>query len=298
MKLFGYTLGVTKEDQIAQKAELQARFPEAVKIYSESCSRNGRGAGKPTRQTRGHALIAAKSGTTLATDKLERLGADEAETTAICFALLEDGVHLVAIDDKIDTRKDSSFFDAIKLKMAALKISKAKATKILDEARKRGAGTRKVSLQPEAVAVLATVVSEGASHSQRRKVRQEIVAQHEARVLEMLKEGLGPLDIGKELGLEHARIRSIARHHGLKIDRRFKNGIQGRLLGAEDQKAIAKRLGQGEKPSEIARAYGVNVDSIYRVQRVIGGSVKLKRYQNSRNAGNPETQPQTALGSM
>ncbi len=281
MKLYGYTLGVTKDDQIAQKAELQAQFPEAVKIYSESCSRNGRGSGKPTRQTRGHALIAAKFGTTLATDKIERLGADEAETTAICFALLEEGVQLVALDDKIDTRVDSSFIDANKAKLAALKISKAKATKILDEARKRGAGTRKVSLQPEAAAVLATVVSEGASHSQRRKARQEIVAQHEARVLEMLKEGLGPLDIGRELGLEHARIRSIARHHGLKIDRRFKDGIQGRILGADDQKTIAKRLAHGEKPNAIAREYGVNVDSIYRVQRVMGGAVKLKRYEDS-----------------
>ncbi|MEI3807633.1 recombinase family protein [Agrobacterium sp. CCNWLW32] len=284
MKLFAYTLGVTKEDQDEQKARLVARFPEAAKVYSESCSRNGRSAGRPTRQTRGHALMAVKSGTVLATDKIERLGADEAEVTALCFALLEEGVQIVAIDDGVDTRKDSMFSVSIQDKLGKLKIRKPDARRILADARQLGARTRHVRLSDDKKAVIDQVTAQGAVASVRKQLRQQLLAQHEAKVVQLLNEGKTPTEIGQDLNVAERTVRNIAKHHGLNIDRRFKSGIKGRVLGAEDQQAIAKRIWNGEKATDLAREYGVQVRSIYRAQEVMEGRVKLKRYQNGNNA--------------
>lgn len=288
MKLVAYTLGITKTEQEQQKAKLQAQFPEAVKVYSESCSRNGT-TGRPTRQTRGHALMALKAGDVFVTDKLERLAADGVELAAICTALLQEGVHIVSTEDNVDTRKDSMFRDFM-----ARKVSKKKAAEVLADARQRGARMRHVRLPDEARAVINQVVEEGASGRVRKELRQQLVAQQEAKVLAMLKENKGPLEIGRELGLDNRVIRNIAKHHGLNIDRRFKGGIQGRILGAEDQQAIAKRINNGEKASALAKEYGVKITSIYRAEQVMDGRVKLKRYQNAGNSGKPDTRPQTA----
>ncbi|OCJ55008.1 hypothetical protein A6U94_26865 [Agrobacterium tumefaciens] len=53
------------------------------------------------------------------------------------------------------------------------------------------------------------------------------------------------------------------------------------VLGAEDQKTIAQRIWNGEKPTALATEYGVQVRSIYRAQEVMEGRVKLKRYENA-----------------
>lgn len=280
MKLFAYALGVTREDQIERKAKLQALFPEAVKVYSESCSRNGRSAGKPTRQTRGHALLAAKAGTVLATDKMDRLGADEAEVMAICFALLEEGVYLVAIDDGVDTREGGSkFSNSIKSKLASM-MSEDDARKILADARELGARTRHIKLTDEKKAAIDQVVAEGATGKERKELRQQLLAQHEEKIVGLLKEGKTPNEIGNDLSIAERTVRNVARHHGLNIDRRFKNGMKGRVLGADDQQLIAKRIWNGEKANDLAREYGVQVRSIYRAQEVMEGRVKLKRYIN------------------
>lgn len=288
MKLIGYTLGITKVEQELQKADLLARFPDAKKVYSESCSRNGT-TGKPTRQTRGHALNALKPGDVLVTDKLEYLAADGIELAGICTALLAEGVHIVSTGDDVDTRKDSMFRDFM-----ASKISKKKAEKALAEARLRGARQRHVRLPDEALAVINQVVEEGATGLQRKQLRQQLVAEQEAKVLAMLKENRSPFDIGRELGVDNRVVRNIAKHHGLNIDRRFKSGIQGRILGEADQKVIGKRLNDGERAADLAREYGVSYDSVYRIQRVMEGRVKLKRYQNAANSTHAETRSQTA----
>lgn len=288
MKLIGYTLGTTKTEQEKQKAALQAQFPEAVKVYSESCSRNGT-TGKPTRQTRGHALNALKAGDVLVTDKLEYLAADGEELAGICTALLAEGVHIVSTGDDVDTRKDSMFRDFM-----ASKVSKKKAAELLADARLRGARQRHVRLPDEALAVINQVVEEGATGKQRKQLRQQLVAEQEAKVLAMLKENKVPADIGRELGVDNRVVRNIAKHHGLNIDRRFKNGIQGRILGAEDQKVIGKRMRDGEKAADLAREYGVSYDVVYRIQRVMEGRVKLKRYQDTGSGRPTNSLSQTA----
>lgn len=279
MKLIGYTLGQTKTEQEAQKAELQERFPEIAKVYSESCGRNGFGS-KPTRQTRGHALMAVQAGDVLVTDKLERLAADGAELAAICCSLLAEGVHILATEDDIDTRKDSMFQDFMKAQLGKMRISKVKAAEVLADARKRGSRTRKIALKPEAAAMLAKAKEEGATFEQRRKLHQQLLSQQEAEIVDLLKQGKAPLEVSKIVGVGHKTVRSIAKAHDVKIDKRFKDGIKGRILGAEDQQAIAKRIVNGEKASALAKEYGVKITSIYRAQQVMDGRVKLKRYQN------------------
>jgi len=288
MKLIGYTLGITKTEQNAQKVELQTQFPEAAKIYSESCSRNGT-TGKPTRQTRGHALMALRKGDVLVTDKLERLAADGPELGGICSALLDEGVHIVSVDDNVDTRKDSTFRDFM-----AKKTTPTKAAAALKEARDRGARTRHVRLPDETRAVINQVVEEGAPGRVRKELRQQLLAEHEQKILGALKAGKGPMDISRETGLSDAVIRNIAKYHGLNVDRRFKDGKQGRILGEKDQQELRKRILNGEKTADLAREYGVSYDVVYRVQRIVRGRVKLKRHQNAGNGRNIESLSQTA----
>jgi DNA invertase Pin-like site-specific DNA recombinase len=271
MKLIGYTLGLTKVEQHAQKAALHDQFPEIKKVYSESCSRNGT-TGKPTRQTRGHALIALKNGDVLVTDKLERLAADGDELAGICSALLDEGVHIVSVDDKVDTREDSTLRNFMKKKTTSIK-----AATSLKEARDRGARTRHVRLPDETLAVINQAVQDGAPGRVRKELRRQLLAEHEQSILSMLKDGKGPMDISRETKLSDAVIRNIAKFHGVNVDRRFKNGKQGRILGERDQQELGKRISNGEKAADLAREYGVSYDVVYRVQRIVTGRIKLKR---------------------
>lgn len=93
----------------------------------------------------------------------------------------------------------------------------------------------------------------------------------------MLKDGKGPVEVGRELGVDDASIRKIAEFHGLKIDKRFRNGIQGRVIGSDDLENIAQMIAQGEKPPAIARDLGVRVESIYRAKRLTSGREPSKQ---------------------
>ncbi len=245
-KTIAYTVGQTSAAKEQQKAALQAQFPEAAKIYSEAWGRNGTKAA-PSRQTRGHALMAVTAGDVFVTDRIERLGAHKKEALAICGGLLEEGVAVVAIDDGIDTRQGPAG-----LKTLLGKISKNAMRQALADARAKGAKTRHFRL----------------------------TAEQQAAVLALLKDGKVPAKVSRELGIGETRIRELARIGGLKIDKRFRNGVQGRVLGQEDQKTIAKRIADGEKPPAIAKDLGVHVASIYRVKRIADGKQKLRRNES------------------
>ena len=126
-------------------------------------------------------------------------------------------------------------------------------------------------------AALEAAKAGGAAKLKAQKIRQQLGDEHERAVLAMLKDGKGPVEVGRELGVDDASIRKIAEFHGLKIDKRFRNGIQGRVIGSDDLENIAQMIAQGEKSPAIARDLGVRVESIYRAKRLTSGREPSKQ---------------------
>jgi hypothetical protein len=143
------------------------------------------------------------------------------------------------------------------------------------------------------MAVIDQVKAEGATGRVRKELRQKLLAEHEQTIIKLLKDGKSAAEIASEMNLRERPIRNLAREHGINLDRRFRNGMRGRVLGAEDQKIIAKRIWNGDKATAIAKEYGVQVRSVYRAQEVMEGRVKLKRYQNAGDNGTADSQPGT-----
>lgn len=129
--------------------ELESRLHDhgCEMIYSEKHRGVSR---KSKKQSFGHAVRAVHAGDRFVIDKRERIGRDDREADALLAGLLKKGVHVVILDEDVDTQNDEGAFEKeLVAKLAEAGISNDHIEATMSDAEKEGEKTLRFKIRPE-----------------------------------------------------------------------------------------------------------------------------------------------------
>lgn len=241
--MIGYTIVSPGEGGLSERKERLAQFG-CDKVYSEKRSGVSRTA---TRQSLGHAIRALKAGDVFVVEAIAKIGRDDIEAYKICSALLLRQVDIVAIDEDIDTRKDSAFREAVKAKLTENRVSDTQIHKAIAE------------------------IEKVAEKTLRRKIREPDLK----KIIRMTDQGKPTAEIAAAIGVDETAIRRARRRMGLAVDNRFKGGKRA-VLSPDVFPEIVRKIDAGSTVAQLATDYAVTEEKIIRAYRSAGAGRRKK----------------------
>ncbi|NKK58856.1 hypothetical protein GFM44_23450 [Rhizobium leguminosarum bv. viciae] len=158
MKSIGYARVESGGNIAEQKERLQSQGG-CSEVYSEKHRGVAR---KARKQSFGHAIRSLNAGDRFVIDRRERIGRDDRDADVLLAGLLIRGVHIVVLDEDVDTQNDDGAFGKdLVAKLAEAGISDDDIEAAMKDAEKEGEKTLRSKIRDADLPDIARMVEDG-----------------------------------------------------------------------------------------------------------------------------------------
>jgi transposase len=107
-------------------------------------------------------------------------------------------------------------------------------------------------------------------HNRRNVDTARVSTELKAEVVRLLRAGWSQRRISKSLPVGRYMVEQLAKEIGASFQRKGR----GHRISAEQKREITERIKVGDKSSDIARQFGINLRTVWKFRRALGGSTK------------------------